>query len=117
MIEAWSSLSPDIRTAILTTVAAAAPSVPWLLTPAAEAWDRCQKSGETMQVRLPSGRMLLALTALESMERNLRTARARKLLKWRRRPDMQLVPGFEVQDACDLVQTEKENRAVVIERE
>jgi len=116
VIEAWCSLSPDIPTAILTIAAAAAPSVPCLLTLAAEAWDRCQKSGETMQVRLPSGRMLLALTALESIERNLRTARARKLFKWRRRPDMQLVPVFEVQGACDVAQTET-NRAVVIESE
>jgi len=30
VIETWSSLPPDIRTAILTIVAAAAPSAPWL---------------------------------------------------------------------------------------
>ena len=36
VIEAWSSLSPDIPTAILTIAAAAAPSVPWLRNRAGE---------------------------------------------------------------------------------
>jgi len=36
VIEAWSSLSTDIRTEILTIVPAAAPTVPWLHEPAGE---------------------------------------------------------------------------------
>ena len=43
VIEAWSSLPPDIRTAILTIVAAAAPSAPWL-------HDRAGEGGEISTV-------------------------------------------------------------------
>jgi len=43
VIEAWSSLPPDIRTAILTIVAAAAPSAPCL-------HDRAGEGGEISTV-------------------------------------------------------------------